>query len=610
MCLTAAIAAVFPLLSPASQAQTLPGTYTSSWIGNTFGKGGEASDPNSAWVQDYIDEMVVQPDGTINTKSQWDEHHREFGIYKDGKVLGNEDKKINGREVFIQGQRWFIEGNVIKGPHTISTVAKPTGLAKTNDDQLIVADDGPRKQVLFFNVSGQPRLVSSFGVKGGIGSAYKSSYAIPAAINSPAYPAGNYASGVYHPFKLWDLTGVGMDKKGRLFVSQSEGATAIRCFKKNSKGQWVVDFFLECYIFVDNADADASTDALDIYTSQERYAMDFSKTAPGSQWKLQSYTADRLKYPNDPRNILDVKAGHEHGITATRIRYINGKRFLFTQGMTSQMVNIFRFNDKSDIAVPAGFIMETDHRIYDLPHTFFWPPNRPKIEEGTMIWRDLNGDGDYQANEYSKSNTDFSSNFWIDSKGGIWDTGKWGVGNIIKLRQCAGLDAKGNPIYNDADVVSHTITGIDAIGKVIYQEDMDRLILCDKKGRDLKGGKIYAVDNWSQGNRAARFVCDLKGPNPSSVTAEKDYLFEVGFESRAEVFVSDINTGKTLGSMVPSAEFGGIEHTGWVDIGWGVNAYQRKNGEFLILVEDDSLSRVIMYRWLPNATQTPTHRKD
>jgi hypothetical protein len=329
--------------------------------------------------------------------------------------------------------------------------------------------------------------------------------------------------------------------------------------------------------------------------------MDFSKIAPGSQWKLKSYTADRVKYPNDPRNILEVKAGHEHGITATRIRYINGKRFLYTQGMTSQMLNIFRFEDNSDIAAPAGFIMETDHRIYDLPHTFFWPPNRPKIEEGTMIWRDLNGDGDYQANEYSKSNTAFSTNFWIDSKGGIWEHDEKDTDTIVKLRRCGGLDAKGNPIYNDADVVSYRITGIEDIGRVIYQEDMDRLILCTKDRRNLKGGKMFAVDNWSKGNRAARYICDMKGPNPSSVTAEKDYLFEVGFESRAEVWVSDINTGKTLGTMVPSAELGGIEHTGWVDIGWGINAFQRKNGEFLILVEDDALRRVIMYRWLPNA---------
>ena len=586
----------------------LPGTYTSSWIGNTFGKGGEASALNSAWVQDYIDEMVVQSDGTINTKSGWDEHHREFGIYKDGKVLGNEDRKINGREVFISGKRWFIEGNVIKGPQTITAAGKPTGLAKTNDDQLIVADDGPRKQVLFFdvsgrNVSGKPRLVGTFGVKGGIGSGYKSSYAIRAAINSPAFPVSTYAPGVYHPFKLWDLTGVGMDKQGRLFVSQSGGATAIRCFRKNSKDQWIVDFFLECYIFVDNADGDASTDALDVYTSQERYSMDFSRSAFGSEWKLKSFTADRLKYPNDPRTILDVKAGHEHGITATRIRYISGKRFLYTQGMTSQGINIFRFNAGADIAVPAGFIMESQHRIYDLPITFFWPPNRPKIEEGTMIWRDLNGDGDYQANEYSKSSSALSTNFWIDSKGGIWE-----AGNIIKLRKCAGLDAKGNPIYNDANVDSYTITGTDDIGRVIYQEDMDRLILCSKNGRNLKSGKMYAVDNWSKGNRAARYLCDMKGPNPSAVTAEKNYLFEAGYESRAEVFVSDIKTGKTLGTMVPAKELGGIEHTGWVDIGWGVNAYQRKNGEFLVFVEDDSLSRVIMYRWLPNARKTRTKK--
>ena len=74
------MAAVFSVavLSPA-KAQTL--NYSTTWVGNSFG-GGEK------WVQNWIDSMFVAPDGTVYTASIWDEGGREFGIYKDGEVVG------------------------------------------------------------------------------------------------------------------------------------------------------------------------------------------------------------------------------------------------------------------------------------------------------------------------------------------------------------------------------------------------------------------------------------------------------------------------------------------------------------------------------------------
>ena len=575
-------------------AQNVPGKYSSSWMGNTFGKGDKPGSLNSAWMQDYVDQMTVQADGSIYTTSGWDEAHREYGVYKNGKVYGNINHKINNQEIEIQGRRWFIEDNLIKGPYIIKNAGVPKGLAKSPDNKLLVADDGERKQILFYDVSGIPKIVETFGVKGGIGAAFTSDYLLPTATNTYPFPSGEYPPGFYHPFKLWDLTGVGMDSVGRLFVSTSEGATTIRCFKKDSEKRWILDFVLENYFFVDNVDYDPETDAVDLYGVQEHFVMDYSKTKPGSQWRLRSYTADRLKYPNDPRNILDVKAGHEHGLTSVRIRKINGKRFLFTQGMTCQMLNIFRFEDNSEIAAPAGLIMETDHRMFDHPFNYPWPPNRPAVEPGTMIWRDINGDGDYQANEYSKSDVRYSPNFWIDRKGGIWESG-----NPIIVRNCAGIDPKGNPIYDDVHINSYKITGVKNIGKVIYQEDQDRLVILDMACRDLKGAKAYAVDKWSKGNRAARLISVLKSSNPSAIIAEGDYIFEAGWETRAEVFVTDIETGKMIGTMMPSKELGGINWTGWVDTGWGINACKRRSGEYLVFVEDDYLSRVILYKWCP-----------
>ncbi|MCJ8280376.1 MAG: hypothetical protein MJK14_10855, partial [Rivularia sp. ALOHA_DT_140] len=54
-------------------------SYTTSWIGNSFGGGDK-------WVQIQISGMYVAPDGKIYTNSIWDEAGREAGIYKNGDV--------------------------------------------------------------------------------------------------------------------------------------------------------------------------------------------------------------------------------------------------------------------------------------------------------------------------------------------------------------------------------------------------------------------------------------------------------------------------------------------------------------------------------------------
>jgi hypothetical protein len=52
-----------------------------------------------AWVQDFFIDMNVAPDGTCYTWSHWDEGGRRFGIYRDGKQIGNKDVGANSLEV-------------------------------------------------------------------------------------------------------------------------------------------------------------------------------------------------------------------------------------------------------------------------------------------------------------------------------------------------------------------------------------------------------------------------------------------------------------------------------------------------------------------------------
>src|SRR5690349_8528203 len=61
-----------------------PGSFTTSWVGNSFGGAGG---PNGFgyWVQNGADEIEVAPDGTVLAGTDWDEAGRCAGLYKEGK---------------------------------------------------------------------------------------------------------------------------------------------------------------------------------------------------------------------------------------------------------------------------------------------------------------------------------------------------------------------------------------------------------------------------------------------------------------------------------------------------------------------------------------------
>ena len=56
------------------QAQALPGVYTNSWLGNTYGMPGDH-------IQHDIDGLYVTPSGKVVTAASWDEGGTNAAIY-------------------------------------------------------------------------------------------------------------------------------------------------------------------------------------------------------------------------------------------------------------------------------------------------------------------------------------------------------------------------------------------------------------------------------------------------------------------------------------------------------------------------------------------------
>ena len=82
------LVALVPLTSMAAE----PLKYSVSWLGNSF------SGASNKWVQNFFIHTQVQPDGTVNTWSHWDEGGKKFGVCKGGDVIGNTNVNPNSLE--------------------------------------------------------------------------------------------------------------------------------------------------------------------------------------------------------------------------------------------------------------------------------------------------------------------------------------------------------------------------------------------------------------------------------------------------------------------------------------------------------------------------------
>lgn len=553
--------------------------YSVTWVGNSF------SGASNKWVQNFFINTAVQPDGTVNTWSHWDEGGRKFGVYKDGDVIGNKDVHANSLETRDHaGRLWKIDVTYTDPKHqewefvpkaitcdgqavTFPDLFQPTAIALANDGTLMIADSGtgPRQQVLFYDISkpSAPKLLRAFGEYGGIG-------------------AGT--PGEIRPDKFWGIRGIGMDAAGNLYVAMSEMGTVLRSFTPAGDLRWE----LHGEFFCDVAAADPADDAATVWGIQERYAMDWSKPA-GQDSRWIGYTLDRHKYPNDPRGLMYVKQQGEHGLTSPQIVYLEGHRFMFVGGMfASNFINIFRF--EGGIAVPSGLILQWGNGLYNTD--LKWPPNKPT---GTSIWRDQNGDGDYQASEFA-SNTDRvkPGPFCVDRKGNIW------MAYGFFRYDFQGLDERGNPIYSaDKITILDKPKGVNKVARVVYLDDSDTLIVAEE-GKDMRHiGRVFICKGYLAGNRDTVSFAPGAGEYAGCVAAAGDYVFTGGWQKRGQIWVNRLSDGKELGTFKPGPTVGGVENTGWIDLLTGINAYKRHDGEYLVFVEENYKGKCLIYHWKP-----------
>jgi hypothetical protein len=442
----------------------------------------------------------------------------------------------------------------------------PDGLGFDRDGRLLVCDNGPRQQVHVFDIQQTPpKLVESLGDEGGM-------------FSGPV-------PGKAGPWRFAGPTGAGCDAAGNFYVSCNvpRGGTVLRAFSPKRELLWEL-LGLE---FVDVADADPASDGREVFTADDYYRFD-PDASPGKNWRWEAHTLDPFRYPHDLRKRFP---GLQCG---TSVRTLGGKRFLCQRGMWQGLLGIYRI--EGQLAVPSVVLSSGPTKADD-----GWsPPGQPG--SGRWFWRDADGDGQMEAGEYSTT-TGPDGEYWasnVDDAGDIWQGGR--QSGIWRWR-FQGLDEHGNPQYNPKPEHSAMPAPITDLLRTEYVPKSDTMYLSGQtRDRPISHGEwgtagtvIARYDDWSRTPKP-RYRIDLPYIADKQFIVSVAYAGELAFAvdcKSAEVFVYNLRDGSPVGSMKPGPEVQG--ESGWIDFRDAIRALKRKDGRYLVFVEEDYKGKSLVY---------------
>lgn len=615
-------------------APPIPGVQN-HWAGNT---GGTLFNH----IQNFIEDMKVKPDGSVLTYAFYDEGRRPRSVYKDGVVAGEHwdtassnphpSRRARRDSVTWRVKRDSATWNILhfygrgfmgltaapptgdNAPiivsslgDTIRSVVDPTALAFDNSGRLLVGDNGPDQNIKIFDVSGTPRLVETFGDLGGV-------FAGP-------------VRGALGPKRFWGIRGLGVDASGKLYVGctgmpmQVGGGTHIRAFSgltPNASLLWEVLGLA----FVNTLDADPDSAGSSLHKNSTRFHMDYNQP-PGKSWSFAAVTVDPFKYPDDPRLHFSLES--------VWFRRIGGKRFLYLADMYSTSLAVIRFEEGSEIGIPTAF-----YPLLFSDTGTSWMRNLRPIWQGTdtsyatkrWMWRDDNGDGQVQKEEFHRFdlNFPFSYSIDVDDSGDIWWAGK---PNIVQF-PTGGLDAKGIPRYPPDKIRYYEVPFRDNnmyAMETRYLKQIDAMIL-SSGFVEQHPSTYYRYDHWQDTLRRKRDTgwtwrvdvpIKTRAPGtyewhesvmdtclyPKTMTADTGFVY-VGYKDKGpdgwrngEVSVLDAHTGNRVGWIAPGPETDYM--SGWFDLWHALNVYVRPDGSRILMTEDDLSGKVMVYHWKPES---------
>ncbi|MGU7779370.1 SMP-30/gluconolactonase/LRE family protein [Burkholderia sp. PU8-34] len=405
--------------------------------------------------------------------------------------------------------------------------------------QLLVGDEGPDMNIKVYNLIGLPLQAGTFGVQGGY------------------LDTTTGIKGQVGDKRFTRVAGIGKDAAGNLYVLNNawgggwdlgrNGSTDLHSYSPTGALQWK----LQALNFEAIAAPDPATDGALFFSGNNVY----SGTAGGT---FVANTIDPFSYPKDPRlDMKDYQRGQHFGQLVT----VGGNRILVASGQNPGNFNFYYFTAASGyIAIPAGSI-----------------PGKP-----------------------FNTTLQVTAGFAIDGNGDIW-AGLNGANNIARYPM-TGFDATGKPSWGKPTTTPVPAT-VAPLTRIIYQADSDTMILAQGIAGSwdwtAMNGHIEVYHGWKAGNTTApNPVINLTSANPKSIAAAGHYLFVGYVHTVPNIDVFDLNTG-VLVTTLTNSNTSAMDVGNDVDSMYGIRAYLRSTGEYVITKDNYNGTSIVVYRWHP-----------
>jgi chitodextrinase len=560
-------------------AQTLPGTYTTSWAGNTF-----VPTTSNDWlfVQNWANSMFVDSDGTIYANANWDEGAKEMGVYKDGQCVGKINQHEHADGGAITANATYIWATVHKGKisrfnktnyaengteFTVSS-AILRGLAATGTD--LYVSDYANNQIKVYSTVNQGQLLRSWSITRpgplaldasgnvwvltydanpwgpGTGACIKAYSSTGALLKTVTLAAGVKAQSMTIDKSNNELlvTDVGTNMQIHIYNNINTTPTFLQSFGNQggilsgTKGLVApLKFNVPNLVGVDanhNIIVWCNGNIPDDYKTVDRDGMGTSVesyTRSGVRnWQMLGLHFVDMGSFDPSTNGLDLYTKHEH--FTMDYSKPDGQQWTW-KGWTVDRETYANSDRRlsNDGGHLAGVMMRRiNGNLYMYMNGMngggfafyrFTSGSEIAIPSGQLYgknqWNDSNGNGQKDTGE-TTTNTLWQFDMfgnYVDNRGDIWFV-------YDDIRKHTMTMSNGVPIYNLTPTIIATPAPFNTLRRIEYDSDNDIMYLtgytpAKPYTNDWKScGLVMArYNNWSTGNRTAAYTIDL--PNMSSV---------------------------------------------------------------------------------------------
>ncbi|WP_394839396.1 hypothetical protein LVJ94_21150 [Pendulispora rubella] len=512
-------------------------------------------------------------------------------------------------------QEWKIDaaGALTPGA-TISNLGTPVAIAVGGNKLYVADNDLAAQQIRIYDIEPGHQYVESdrLGQPGGI----------------------RAAKGQYADDRFDNLTGVGVDKGGNIYVASSGytqsvfGRTDIRRFSptKQLEGKAIKHAYMDTVV-VD------PQDSTKVYSANRKYVLNYSNEA-GQEWSpsQSSVTVDRTGCPHDGRNP-HPGSGDSYQTLPLAVRYLKDStgavqgKYLYVRnwGFAPTRLGIYRFDADDTIARPVVAFSGGGHP---------WPNG--ETPGAPQQWVDKNADctmGPGETKTHTGPYPEIVFGQDIDENGGIW-----AISNNVALKyfpvksfiadpvgrkipvyfeNCDGDSGPGTcsdaPQLGDLTQIGmETVQQIKFAGHTLYVLGSNRI-----NGSVKRQWRLARYDNFKIGANTLAWNIEVGAAEPCvnksggddcvpasmAVAGHRIYVADGGNgllePGRVRTYDTENPSNSYKGSLYAGPEVAQV--AGYVDTLMGISAVELPNTkEHVIFREEMHLGRILMYRYKPS----------